>query len=92
MLFGVQPSPVSRDEPEPLTIATLFLSLAICATLSAMPELIRLAIMSTLSASYHSRALEAATSGLFWWSAMMSSIGLPSTLPPKSSIAMLARP
>jgi hypothetical protein len=29
-------------------------------------------------------------SALFWWSATSSSTGLPSTLPPKSSIAIRA--
>jgi hypothetical protein len=32
--------------------------------------------------SNHSRALAAATSGLFWWSATSTSIFLPATVPP----------
>src|SRR6185437_751540 len=42
------------------------------------------------SVSIHCRAMLAPTSGLFWWSAKMTSIGRPSTLPPKSSTAMRA--
>ena len=41
-------------------------------------------------ASIHSRAMVEPTSGLFWWSAETISIGLPFTLPPKSSTAIWA--
>src|ERR1035438_2010159 len=40
--------------------------------------------------SAHSRNFEAPMSGLFWWSVVSSTIFLPSTLPPKSAIAILA--
>ena len=65
MLFGVQASPVRREAPEPLMMAILFFSLASCDTLSAIEELIRFAIMSTLSTSNHLRAMPEAMSGLF---------------------------
>ena len=39
--------------------------------------------------SNHSRALAAATSALFWWSANSTSIFLPLIAPPKSAIAIL---
>jgi hypothetical protein len=35
-------------------------------------------------------AMPAPTSGLIWWSADMAAIGLPKTLPPKSSAAICA--
>jgi len=66
MLFGVQESPVSRDAPDPLMMAMRSFSLASCETLSAIEELIRFAIMSTLSTSNHLRAMPEAMSGLFW--------------------------
>jgi hypothetical protein len=47
-------------------------------------------IMLTPFWSAHSRSFEAPMSGLFWWSAVSSVIFLPSTLPPKSAIAILA--
>jgi len=61
----VQPSPVSRDEPDPLTMAIRSFSFASCVTLSAIDELIRFAIISTLSTSNHLRAIPEAMSGLF---------------------------
>ena len=39
---------------------------------------------------YVARARLAATSGLFWWSAVTSSMGAPATVPPNSSIAICA--
>jgi hypothetical protein len=45
-------------------------------------------IMSTFSLSYQRPARVAATSALFWMSPLTSSIFLPITLPPKSSIAI----
>ncbi len=66
MLLGVQASPVSRDAPEPLMMAILSFSLANWLTPKAIDELIRFAIMSTLSTSNHLRAMPEAMSGLFW--------------------------
>jgi hypothetical protein len=45
-------------------------------------------ITSTLSLSYQRLASVAATSALFWMSPETISIFLPSTLPPKSAIAI----
>jgi hypothetical protein len=53
------------------------------------PELVPPISMSTPCWSNHSRALEAAMSALFWWSAEMNSIFLPLMLPPASAIAIL---
>ena len=47
-------------------------------------------IKSTWSTSYQRRAMPPPISGLSWWSPTMMLIGLPSTLPPKSSIAICA--
>src|SRR5258706_3530593 len=66
-----------------------FFSAATLTAASAVEEVTRSAIMSTLSVSIHSRTLVDAMSALFWWSAEITSIGLPSTLPPKSSTAIL---
>ncbi|MNT23774.1 hypothetical protein D3C72_1592080 [compost metagenome] len=74
----------------PVLMATLLRSLARVNTAPAMAELFRSMIMSTPSASHHWRALVPPMSALFWWSANTSSMGLPCTLPPKSSIAILA--
>ena len=62
-----------------------------CATLAIarlVPELVPPISMSTPCVSNHSRALAAATSGLFWWSATSTSIFLPATAPPMSAIAI----
>ena len=59
-------------------------------TASATDEVVSSMMASTLSTSYHLRAIVSAVSGLFWWSAVTISIGAPSTLPPKSSAAILA--
>ena len=54
-----------------------------------VPELVPPISMARFWLSIHSRALEAATSALFWWSAVSTSIGRFSTLPPKSCTAHL---
>jgi hypothetical protein len=46
--------------------------------------------MSTLSASYHWRAICEPTSALFWWSAKMISTFSPFAAAPKSSTAIRA--
>ena len=56
---------------------------------SMADELVPPTSMSTPCWSNHSRALLAATSALFWWSANTNSIFLPLTVPPKSAIAIL---
>ncbi len=59
-------------------------------TASATEDVVSSVIMSTPSTSYQRRAMAAARSGLFWWSAEITSTFWPSTLPPKSSTAILA--
>ncbi|SFM56565.1 hypothetical protein SAMN05192568_103831 [Methylobacterium pseudosasicola] len=72
------------------SIVTRFFCLAISITASAVEEVGKSAIMSTLPWSNHSRARLAAMSGLFWWSAAMSSTGAFRTFPPTSSMAICA--
>jgi len=67
---------------------TRFFSDATLAVARAVPELVPPKIIVRPWVSIHSRALEAAMSALFWWSALISSMGMPSTLPPKSSMAI----
>src|SRR5690606_28647553 len=69
-------------------MAIRFLSAATLTTASATDELVRSVIMSTRFTSNHSRALLAAMSALFWWSASRTTIGRSRTLPPMSSTAM----
>jgi hypothetical protein len=59
---------------------------------SAVAEVGMSIIMSTPSFSYHFRAIAAAMSALFSTSAVTSSIGLPRTELPTSSIAILVAP
>src|SRR3954462_8631822 len=66
-----------------------FFSWATPAIARLVPELVPPISMARFWLSIHSRALEAATSALFWWSAVSSSIGRFRPLPPKSSIAHL---
>ena len=73
--------------PALVICAIFFFSLASCITASAMPDDGTSVMMSTPE-SYHCRAMLVAMSGLFCPSAETTSIGLPSTLPPKSSIAI----
>ena len=65
-----------------------FFSAATAAIARLVAELVPPMITSTFCWSNHSRARAEATSALFWWSADSTSIFLPLTLPPKSSIAM----
>ena len=51
-------------------------------TASATEEVVSSMIESTCSVSYHWRAMFEAMSALFWWSAVTTSIGAPSTVPP----------
>ena len=66
------------------------LSRVIWLTASATPELGTSTIRSTLSASYHCRAICEPTSALFWWSAKTISTFRPFVAAPKSSTAMRA--
>src|SRR5471030_1437329 len=72
-----------------MAMKTRFLSAATLAIARLVPELVPPISMSTPCWSNHSRALEAATSALFWWSAEMNSTRLPGTTTPASAIAIL---
>ena len=67
-----------------------FFSFATGITASAVEEETRSATTSTFCSSNHLRAVFEATSALSWWSAEMTSMGLPATFPPKSSAAIFA--
>ncbi len=74
----------------PLLRKAVSLSEVTCCTASATEEVGTSTITSTPSSSIHWRATFEPTSGLFWWSADSTSIGMSLTLPPKSSTAILA--
>ncbi len=65
-------------------------SLVISLTASATDEVGTSTITSTLSTSYHWRAMFEPTSGLFWWSPTATSTFMPLAAAPKSSTAILA--
>ena len=88
--FGEHCAPVITVEPDPVMRASRPFSFASAWTPKATAELPRSVIMSTPSTSYQRRASVLATSGLLWWSAATISIGLPSTVAPKSSTASRA--
>src|SRR5262245_22388675 len=66
------------------------LSRVIWFTASATPEFGVSKIASTLSTSYHWRAIAEPTSGLFWWSAEITSTFSPRFWTPESSTAIRA--
>src|SRR5512144_1516819 len=88
--FGEHALPGRSDDAAPETTNVLALSLVIWFTASATEEVGTSKITSTLSASYHCRATEEPTSGLFWWSADTSSTLSPCFAGSKSSIAICA--
>ncbi|MNL51985.1 hypothetical protein D3C87_1751250 [compost metagenome] len=65
-------------------------SRVISLTARAAEEVGTSTITSTPSSSYHWRAMVEATSGLFWWSAEMTSTLMPLAAASKSSMAMRA--
>src|SRR5450755_4300314 len=69
---------------------SFFFSLAMVCTASPTAETGTSTIRSTCSVSYQRRAMPAPISGLSWWSPTITVIGLPSTVPPKSSTAICA--
>ena len=69
---------------------SFFFSLAMFCTARPTADTGTSTIRSTWSTSYQRRAMPPPMSGLSWWSPTMMLIGLPSTLPPKSSIAICA--
>src|SRR6201996_2112106 len=72
IVFGLHWSSVSDDTVAEAFSISLSLSLATCATASATEDVGTSAATST-PLSNHCRAMAAATSGLFWWSALMTS-------------------
>src|SRR5712692_4352600 len=89
-LYAVQLAPAIGVEAALERSVMRFFSAAIGITASAV-ELVGISTTaSTWSSSNHLRAMLAAMSALFWWSALMITIGLPRTLPPKSSAAICA--
>ena len=79
---------MSAEVAAPTEMKSFFFSCATLAIARPVPELVPPISMSTPCVSNHSRALAAATSGLFWWSATSTSIFLPATAPPMSAIAI----
>ena len=89
-MLGEHAFPVRSDVAAPETRKALPLSRVIWLTASATAEYGVSTITSTLSDSYHWRAMFAPTSALFWWSAKMTSTFIPFAVAPKSSTAIRA--
>ena len=89
-MFGEHALPVRSAVAAPETMNALPLSRVTWFTASATPEFGVSKIASTLSTSYHWRAIPDPTSGLFWWSAEMISTFIPRFSTPESSSAMRA--
>src|SRR5215470_5963521 len=90
MVLGEQALPVRSEDAAPETRNTLFLSRVTWLTASATDDVGTSTMASTLSVSYHWRAMLEPTSGLFWWSAETISTLMPFFSAPKSSTAILA--
>src|SRR3954469_21559059 len=90
IVLGEHALPVRSEVPAPESRNTLFLLLVTSLTASATDEVGTSTMTSTPLVSYHSRAMLEPMSGLFWWSAEITSIGRPATLPPRSSTAICA--
>ena len=69
----------------------MFFSRTTDCTASATDDVGTSSIMSTPSRSNHWRAIDTARSGLFWWSAVITSTFRPLAETPKSSSACLAQ-
>src|SRR6266702_4524337 len=90
MVLGEHALPVRSEVAAEETMKALALSRVIWLTASATPEFGTSTIRSTLSWSYHCRAMAEPTSALFWWSAETISTFMPLAAAPKSSTAMRA--
>ena len=75
-------APVSAVEPAVMLMCSFFLALAWPATASAAEEVGTSRMMSAFCRSYISWALVFAMSGLFWWSAVTTSIVEATALSP----------
>ena len=89
-MLALQPFPVMVVAAASETSRTLFFSPTICCTASVTADDEVPMITSTPSTSIHLPPTERPMSGLFCVSAKINSIGLPSRVPPQSSIAILA--
>src|SRR6267142_5471327 len=90
MVFGEHALPVRSEVAAPETRNALPFSRVIWLIASAIEEVGTSTMTSTLSTSYHWRAMLEPTSGLFRWSAESNSTFMPFFAAPKSSIAMRA--
>src|SRR5882672_3642196 len=90
MVLGEQALPLKSDVAAPDTRNALPFSRVIWLIASAIEEVGTSTMTSTLSTSYHWRAMLEPTSGLFRWSAESNSTFMPFFAAPKSSIAMRA--
>ena len=90
MVVAPHDLPVSAEVAAAVGIRMRFLSSATFTSASAIAEFGMPMIKSTSSLSYQRLAMPTPTSTLLWKSALTSSIGLPSTEPPKSAMANLA--
>ena len=87
-VMGEHILPVRSDDTVPATRYGFFFSFIMLDTPNAIDEAEPPTMVSNFSFSIHWRAMLMPTLGLFWSSATVTSMGLPSTLPPKSSTAM----
>ena len=90
MVLGEHALPVRSEVAAPETRNALFFSRVTWLMARATDEVGTSTITSTLSTSYHCRAMLEPTSGLFWWSAEITSTFMPFFAAPKSSTAMRA--
>src|SRR6266852_852105 len=90
MVFGEHALPVRSEVAAPDTRNALPFSRVIWLIASAIDDVGTSTMTSTLSTSYHWRAMLEPTSGLFRWSAERNSTFIPRFAGPKSSIAMRA--
>src|SRR5215213_8907039 len=90
MAVGEQAGPERSDEPaDEFRKMRLRSRVRVC-TARATEDVGTSETTSTCCVSSHWRTMLDPMSGLFWWSAATTSMGLPSTVPPKSSTAMRA--
>src|SRR6185295_3586662 len=89
-VLGEHALPVRSEDAGPDARNTFPFSFVIWLTARATPELGTSTITSTLSVSYHWRAMAEPTSGLFWWSAETISTLTPRFSMPESSTASRA--
>jgi hypothetical protein len=72
-VLALHDAPVSAEEPPAVTMQTRSFCAEMAEQASATAELVRLITMSTPSLSYQPRRMPTPTSGLFWWSAAITS-------------------